>query len=117
MFAIVEKNGKVSKNTSDDELHSWQESTHLETFQFEYDADQQLPDSSVKKLLVLQRALLKKGDQLSYVEAEISDNYTDVQLKSAFVVPVNVNVPQSLIDARKNLFKQSDNRLLSNTLV
>lgn len=102
--AIVEKNGKVSKNTSDDELHSWQESTHLETFQLRYDADNNYQIPLSKKLLVLQRALLKKGDQLSYVEAEISDNYTDVQLKSAFVVPVNVNVPQSLIDARKNLF-------------
>lgn len=37
--AIVEKNGKVSKGTSEDELHSWQQSTHLETFQLRYDAD------------------------------------------------------------------------------
>lgn len=102
--AIVEKNGTVSKNTSDDELHSWQESTHLETFQLRYDADNNYQIPLPKKLLVLQRALLKKGDQLSYVEAEISDNYTDVQLKSAFVVPVDVDVPQSLIDARKKLF-------------
>ena len=102
--AIVEKNGKVSKNTSDDELHSWQESTHLETFQLRYDADNNYQIPLPKKLLVLQRALLKKGDQLSYVEAEISDNYTDVQLKSAFVVPVDVDAPQSLIDSRKRLF-------------
>lgn len=78
-----------------------------------YDADNNYQIPLSKKLLVLQRALLKKGDQLSYVEAEISDNYTDVQLKSAFVVPVNVNVPQSLIDARKIYLMQSDNRLLT----
>lgn len=102
--AIVEKNGKVSKNTSDDELHSWQESTHLETFQLRYDADNNYQIPLPKKLLVLQRALLKKGDQLSYLEAEISDNYTDVQLKSAFVVPVEVDASQSLIDSRKRLF-------------
>ena len=102
--AIVEKNGKVSKNTSDDELHSWQESTHLETFQLRYDADNNYQIPLPKKLLVLQRALLKKGDQLSYVEAEISDNYTDIQLKSAYVVPVDVDAPQSLIDSRKRLF-------------
>ena len=102
--AIVEKNGKVSKKTSDDELHSWQDSTHLETFQLRYDADNNYQIPLPKKLLVLQRALLKKGDQLSYVAAEISDNYTDVQLKSAYVVPVEVDAHQSLIDSRKKMF-------------
>lgn len=103
--AIVEKNGKVSKNTSEDELHSWQKSTHLETFQLRYDADNNYQIPLSKKLLALQRALLKKHDQLSTVDAVITDNYTDVDLKSIVVVPVETDAPQSLLDARSNLFK------------
>ncbi|MCM1139393.1 MAG: ATP-binding protein [Muribaculum sp.] len=103
--AIVEKNGKVSKNTSEDELHSWQVSTHLETFQLRYDADNNYQIPLPKKLLALQRALLKKYDQLSTIDAVITDNYTDVELKSIVVVPVDTDAPQSLLDARGDLFK------------
>lgn len=102
--AIVEKNGKVSKGTSEDELHSWQTSTHLETFQLRYDADNNYQIPLPKKLLALQRALLKKDGQLSTIDAIISDNYTDVDMKSIVVVPVKTDAPDSLLNARSELF-------------
>lgn len=103
--AIVEKNGKVSKGTSEDELHSWQQSTHLETFQLRYDADNNYQIPLPKKLLALQRALLKKDEQLSTIGAIITNNYTDVEMKSIIVVPVDTDAPDSLLEARSELFK------------
>ncbi len=102
--AIVEKKGKTSKNTSEDELHSWQHSTHQETFQLRFDADNNYQIPLSRKLLALQRALLKKSDQLSRLEVVISDNHTDTGMKSIEVVPVTDEVPDSLLHARNELF-------------
>lgn len=103
--AIVEKKGKTSKNVSEDELHSWQDSTHLETFQLRYDADNNYQIPLSKKLLSLERAILKKDGQLSKIDAIISDNYTDVSLSSIVTLPINVDAPDYLLNARKELFK------------
>lgn len=103
--AIIDKKGKVSKKVSDDELHSWQDSTHLETFQLRYDSDNNYQIPLSKKLLSLERSLLKKSNQLSRIDAIISDNYTDISLTSISTLPVEMEVPRYLIEARHELFE------------
>ena len=99
--AIIDKSNK----SSDDDLKSWQYSTHIKTFQLRYDANNnyQIPLSS--KLLELEEVILRNSQQLGFVEAVISDNYTKETLKSNILKKVDdVHIPESLLEKRKILF-------------
>ena len=100
--AVPDKSGK----TSDDELKSWQYATHINTFQLRYDKDNNYQIPLSKKLLEIEAAILKNSGKLGYVEAVISDNYTDESLKSIILQEVEgINPPESLISKRVALFK------------
>lgn len=94
-----------NSNDSDDELHSWQYTTHIDTFQLRYDADNNYQIPLSKKLLAIQKAFLKKGEQLSYVDAVLADNYTETQMKSIAVMPMDfTEKPEQLLKLRGELF-------------
>ena len=99
--AIIDKSNK----SSDDDLKSWQYSTHIKTFQLRYDANNNYQIPLSIKLLELEEKILKNSQQLGFVEAVISDNYTKESLKSIVLKVIDdVSIPESLIEKRKNLF-------------
>lgn len=100
--AVPDKSGK----TSDDELKSWQYATHIDTFQLRYDKDNNYQIPLSKKLLQIEAAILKNNGKLGYIDAVISDNYTDESLKSCVLHEVdNISPSESLIAKRKALFE------------
>ena len=100
--AITDKSGK----TSDDDLKSWQYATHINTFQLRYDANNNYQIPLSRKLLELEEVLLKNSDKMGYVDAVISDNYTDENLKSLILKEIDgVQIPVTLIEKRKALFE------------
>lgn len=99
--AIIDKSNK----SSDDDLKSWQYSTHIKTFQLRYDANNNYQIPLSIKLLELEETILKNSQQLGFVEAVISDNYTKESLKSIVLKVIDdISIPESLIEKRKNLF-------------
>lgn len=99
--AITDKSGK----TSDDDLKSWQYATHINTFQLRYDANNNYQIPLSRKLLELEEVILKNSDKIGYVDAVISDNYTDENLKSLILKEIEgIQIPESLLDKRRILF-------------
>lgn len=99
--AIIDKSNK----SSDDDLKSWQYSTHIKTFQLRYDANNNYQIPLSIKLLELEEAILKNSQQLGFVEAVISDNYTKESLKSIVLKKIeDVHIPECLLEKRKTLF-------------
>ena len=99
--AITDKSGK----TSDDDLKSWQYATHINTFQLRYDANNNYQIPLSRKLLELEEVILKNSDKVGYVDAIISDNYTDENLKSLILKEIEgIQIPESLLEKRKTLF-------------
>lgn len=99
--AITDKSGKSSQ----DDLKSWQYATHVNTFQLRYDANNNYQIPLSKKLLVLEEVILKNSDKIGFVDATISDNYTDENLKSFPLIQIEgVQIPDSLLEKRKALF-------------
>ena len=99
--AIIDKSNK----SSDDDLKSWQYSTHIKTFQLRYDANNNYQIPLSIKLLELEETILKNSQQLGFVEAVISDNYTKESLKSIVLKKIDdVHIPESLLEKRKTLF-------------
>lgn len=100
--AVPDKSGK----TSDDDLKSWQYATHINTFQLRYDKDNNYQIPLSKKLLEIEAAILKNSRKLGYVDAVISDNYTDETLKSIVLQEIGgITLPQNLIEKRSSLFE------------
>lgn len=100
--AVPDKSGK----TSDDDLKSWQYATHINTFQLRYDKDNNYQIPLSKKLLEIEAAILKNYGKLGYVDAVISDNYTDETLKSLVLREIEgVTIPEALIEKRTALFE------------
>lgn len=100
--AINDKSGK----TSDDEYKSWQFATHIKTFQLRYNTNNNYQIPLSIKLLELEETILKNSKKLGYIDAIISDNYTDETLKS--IIPREIDdlqIPQSLIEKRVSLFE------------
>lgn len=94
-----------SDKTSDDDLKSWQYATHINTFQLRYNKDNNYQIPLSKKLLEIEAAILKNSGTLGYVDATISDNYTDETMKSLILQEVEgLEVPDSLITKRTSLF-------------
>ena len=101
--AVPDKSGK----TSDDELKSWQYATHINTFQLRYNKDNNYQIPLSKKLLAMEAAILINSDKLGYVDATISDNYTDETLKSIVLHEIEgLTIPESLIAKRTALFEE-----------
>lgn len=99
--AVPDKSGK----TSDDELKSWQYATHINTFQLRYDKDNNYQIPLSKKLLQIEAAILSNSEKLGYVDAIISDNYTDESLKSVVLHEIEGFKPsEGLLAKRKALF-------------
>ncbi len=99
--AITDKSGK----TSDDDLKSWQYATHINTFQLRYDANNNYQIPLSRKLLELEEVILKNSDKIGYVDAIISDNYTDENLKSLILKEIEgIQIPESLLEKRRILF-------------
>lgn len=99
---ITDKSGK----TSDDEYKSWQYATHVKTFQLRYDADNNYQIPLSIKLLDLEETILKNSKKLGYIDAIISDNYTDENLKSIILREIDaLQIPDSLIEKRVSLFE------------
>lgn len=99
--AITDKSGK----TSEDDLKSWQYTTHVNTFQLRYDASNNYQIPLSRKLLELEEVILKNSTKLGFVDAITSDNYTDENLKSIILKEIEgVKIPASLIEKRKALF-------------
>ena len=99
--AIIDKSNK----SSDDDLKSWQYSTHIKTFQLRYDANNNYQIPLSIKLLELEETILKNSQQLGFVEAVISDNYTKESLKSIVLKKIeDVHIPECLLEKRKTLF-------------
>jgi len=99
--AITDKSGK----TSDDDLKTWQYATHINTFQLRYDANNNYQIPLSRKLLELEEVILKNSDKIGYVDAIISDNYTDENLKSLILKEIEgIQIPESLLEKRKILF-------------
>lgn len=110
--AVPDKSGK----TSDDELKSWQYATHIDTFQLRYDKDNNYQIPLSKKLLQIEAAILKNNGKLGYVDAVISDNYTDESLKSCVLHEIDgISPSESLIAKRKTLFEAILNSAPENT--
>ena len=100
--AVPDKSAK----TSDDELKSWQYATHIDTFQLRYDKDNNYQIPLSKKLLQIESAILKNNSKLGYVDAVISDNYTDESLKSCVLHEIEgISPSESLIAKRTALFE------------
>mgnify|MGYP004442707625 FL=1 len=94
-----------SKTTSEDELKSWQFATHIKTFQLRYDSNNNYQIPLSIKLLELEEVILKNSRKLGYIDAIISDNYTDESLKSIILKEINdVAIPESLLEKRQLLF-------------
>ena len=99
--AITDKSGK----TSEDDLKSWQYATHLHTFQLRYDANNNYQIPLSRKLLELEEVILTNSNKIGFVDAAISDNYTDENLKSMVLKEIeDVQIPESLIERREILF-------------
>ena len=100
--AVPDKSGK----SSDDDLKSWQYATHINTFQLRYNKDNNYQIPLSKKLLSIEAAILKNSGKIGYVDAIISDNYTDESLKSIVLQEIEgLTIPDSLLQKRKVLFK------------
>lgn len=99
--AVPDKTGK----SSDDEFKSWRYATNINTFQLRYDKDNNYQIPLSKKLLAIENAILKNGHVIGFVDATISDNYTDESLKSLIVKGIEgIEVPPSLKEKRVSLF-------------
>ena len=99
--AITDKSDK----TSNDDLKSWQYATHINTFQLRYDANNNYQIPLSRKLLDLEEVILSNSDKIGYVDATISDNYTDENLKSLILKEIEgIQIPESLLEKRKILF-------------
>ena len=99
--AIIDKSSK----TSEDDLKSWQYSTHIKTFQLRYDANNNYQIPLSIKLLELEETILKNSRKMGFVDAVISDNYTKESLKSIILKEIDdVHIPETLLDKRQHLF-------------
>lgn len=84
----------------------WKAGSLNDVFSFDFGSAYAYTIQMPKKLLELERAFYKHAGELGHVYAEISGNPTDSKLQDwRFVsIPGNVEIPQTLISLRKELF-------------
>ena len=104
---------KDDKSKSEDK--SWQEGLHTDTFRIKYSSSQNFQIILSKKLLEIEREILKKSISLGTVEAKLTSNHTE-KLQSLVFTPLDgIEVPASLTQARNALFSAIQESAIGNS--
>ena len=104
---------KDDKSKSEDK--SWQEGLYTDTFRIKYSSSQNFQIILSKKLLEIEREILKKSISLGTVEAKMTSNHTE-KLQSLVFTPLDgIEVPASLIQARNALFSAIQESAIGNS--
>lgn len=104
---------KDDKSKSEDK--SWQEGLYTDTFRIKYSSSQNFQIILSKKLLEIEREILKKSISLGTVEAKMTSNHTE-KLQSLVFTPLDgIGVPASLAQARNALFSAIQESAIGNS--
>lgn len=104
---------KEDKSKSEDK--SWQEGLYTGTFRLKYSSSQNFQIILSKKLLEIEREILKKGAALGTVDAKLTSNHTE-KLQSLVFTPLDgIDVPASLTKARSELFTAIQESAIKNS--
>ena len=104
---------KDDKSKSEDK--SWQEGLYTDTFRIKYSSSQNFQIILSKKLLEIEREILKKSISLGTVEAKLTSNHTE-KLQSLVFTPLDgIEVPASLTQARNALFSAIQESAIGNS--
>ena len=104
---------KDDKSKSEDK--SWQEGLYTDTFRIKYSSSQSFQIILSKKLLEIEREILKKSISLGTVEAKLTSNHTE-KLQSLVFTPLDgIEVPASLTQARNALFSAIQESAIGNS--
>lgn len=95
---------KEDKGKCDDQ--PWQEGLYWDTFRIKYSHAHNFQILLSKKLLQIERCILKCSDHLGSVEATLSSNYTEKLQHMQFNSFEGMEVPPSLLLKRMTLFQQ-----------
>lgn len=94
---------KEDKGKGDDQ--PWQEGLYWDTFRIKYSHAHNFQILLSKKLLQIERCILKYSDRLGSVEATLSSNYTEKLQHMQFNPFDGMEVPPSLLVKRMSLFQ------------
>ncbi|MCM1177657.1 MAG: ATP-binding protein [Bacteroides sp.] len=83
----------------------WQEGMYWDTFRIKYSHAHNFQILLSRKLLQIERCILKYSDKLGYVEATLSSNYTEKLQHLQFNQFDSIEVPPTLIAKRVELFQ------------
>lgn len=104
---------KDDKSKSEDK--SWQEGLYTDTFRIKYSSSQNFQIILSKKLLEIEREILKKSFSLGTVEAKLTSNHTE-KLQSLVFTPLDgIEIPASLTQARNALFSAIQESAIGNS--
>lgn len=84
--------------------NKWIEGSLNNIYQFDFGPSYPFQIQLPKKLIALERCLLKHQNSFGSVEASVSGNPTDTTLQHLSFIPLTVSVPDHLLAARKELF-------------
>lgn len=104
---------KDDKSKSEDK--SWQEGLYTDTFRIKYSSSQNFQIILSKKLLEIEREILKKGISLGTVEAKLTSNHTEKLQSLVFTSLDGIEVPNSLTQARWTLFAAIQESAINNS--
>lgn len=114
---LVPERQKISDkdDKSKTEDKSWQEGLYTDTFRIKYSSSQNFQIILSKKLLGIEREILKKSITLGTVEAKLTSNHTE-KLQSLVFTPLDgIEVPESLVKARNTLFSAIQESAIGNS--
>ena len=104
---------KDDKSKSEDK--SWLEGLYTDTFRIKYSSSQNFQIILSKKLLEIEREILKKSTSLGMVETKLTSNHTE-KLQSLVFTPLDgIEVPASLTKARNTLFSAIQESAIGNS--
>ena len=84
--------------------NKWIEGSLNNIYQFDFGPSFPFQIQLPKKLIALERCILKYSEAFGYVEAAVSGNPTETSLQHLSFIPVSVAVPDYLLNARKEIF-------------
>lgn len=94
---------------------TWQEGLYTDTFRIKYSPVHNFQIILSRKLLDIERDILRHADSLGYINATLSSNHTE-KLQSLVFTPLkDIEIPKSLIDARKDLFGRIQDSAIENS--
>lgn len=93
---------KEDKGKGED--HPWLDGLYWDTFRIKYSHSHNFQIILSRKLLQIQRCILKHADCLGSVEATLSSNYTEKLQFMQYNKLEGIDVPATLIDKRQTLF-------------